>query len=192
MSFSSHIFTLDFYDFCFLVCLTKTTSRVVTFMPPNHFSTRTLGFPLPSLEMKLVTVPPHYIATSTPARGEIYIRGPSVPQMGFYGNPEASASIFLDDGWIKTGDIGEWDTRHPGLKIIDRIKPLTQRFMGEYVPIERLERAYRASNVVNECCLIYSGKKTQPIAIISGYPIPLTCTHFFYETLFLQFQPFHQ
>lgn len=136
-------------------------------MPPQRFCNRTLGFPLPSLEIKLVTIAPNYIATSNPARGEIYIRGPSVPQMGFHANPEASVAAFLADGWVKTGDIGEWDFKNPGLRIIGRLKPLEGRFMGEYVAVERLEKVYEASNVVNECCLVYSWRKTQPIALIS-------------------------
>lgn len=139
-------------------------------MPPQNFCNRTLGFPLPSLEIKLVTVAPHYIATSAPARGEIYIRGPSVPQMGFHANPEASVAAFLADGWVKTGDVGEWDFKNPGLRIIGRLKPLGGRFMGEFVAVERLEKAYEASNVVNKCCLVYSWRKTQPIALISECP----------------------
>lgn len=151
---------------------------IVTFTPPNHFNIRTLGFPLPSLEIKLVTVSPNFSATSVPARGEIYIRGPSVPKSG---HPEASDPAFLEDGWVKTGTIGEWNVGNPGLTIIDRIKPLKERFMGEYVPIGVLERAYEDSNVVKECCLIYSARKAQPIAIV--------CESFHYPYLFSLFTP---
>ena len=56
----------------------------------------TVGFPLPGVELRLAE------------NGEIHLRGPNVFG-GYWGLPDATAAAFTDDGWFKTGDIGEHD-----------------------------------------------------------------------------------
>jgi malonyl-CoA/methylmalonyl-CoA synthetase len=55
----------------------------------------TVGFPLPGVELRLA-----------PTTGEVEVRGPNVIA-GYYLNPEANAAAFTDDGWFRTGDLGE-------------------------------------------------------------------------------------
>ena len=56
----------------------------------------TVGFPLPGVELRLAD------------DGEVQLRGPNVFG-GYWGRPEATAAAFTDDGWFRTGDIGEHD-----------------------------------------------------------------------------------
>ncbi|QEC47918.1 AMP-binding protein [Baekduia soli] len=56
----------------------------------------TVGVPFPGVEVRLA------------ADGEIQVRGPNV--IGAYFNrPDADAEAFTDDGWFRTGDLGEHD-----------------------------------------------------------------------------------
>ena len=50
---------------------------------------------------------------------------------GYYKNPEATAEV-LKNGWLYTGDIGEWvDDKF--LKIIDRKKEMFKTSGGKYI-----------------------------------------------------------
>ena len=54
--------------------------------------------------------------------GELVIRGPQV-MLGYRNNPEANRLTFDDSGWMRTGDIGYYDTEG-FLYIVDRMKEL--------------------------------------------------------------------
>lgn len=69
-----------------------------------------------------------YTSSSNPQRGEIWIRGPSIAH-GYYKNPAKSAETFRD-GWLLTGDVGEWH-EDGTLSVIDRIKNLVKLSHGE-------------------------------------------------------------
>ena len=54
--------------------------------------------------------------------GELVIRGPQV-MLGYRNNQEANRQTFDDSGWMRTGDIGYYDT-DGFLYIVDRMKEL--------------------------------------------------------------------
>jgi len=67
---------------------------------------------------------------------EIQVRGWSVMR-GYYNNPEATAKAFTEDGWLRTGDLGEL---HPGgrLRMVGRLKDVF-RVGGENVAPAEVE-----------------------------------------------------
>lgn len=141
-------------------------------MSPDQWSLRPLGLPMPSVEIKLVDYPSlSYSTLTVPPRGQIFIRGPSVPDMGYFNDPDASTGAFPNDGWISTGQIGEWNppsgrAGNRGLTIIDTIKPFEGRPYGDYYAIQKVQAVYETCELVEECCLIYTGRKVKPVAII--------------------------
>jgi long-chain acyl-CoA synthetase len=65
------------------------------------------------------------------------LRGPSITS-GYLNRDEETAALFDDEGWLKTGDIGQFDERGC-LKIIDRVKNLVKTLNGEYIAIEKVK-----------------------------------------------------
>jgi long-chain acyl-CoA synthetase len=76
-----------------------------------------------------------YLASNNPPQGEIWMRGPSISS-GYLDMPEESKEAFTDDGWFKTGDVGEWDSQGQ-IRIIDRKKNLVKTLNGEYIALEK-------------------------------------------------------
>jgi 4-coumarate--CoA ligase len=68
--------------------------------------------------------------------GEIWVRGPQVMK-GYLNNPEATANTIVDDGWLRTGDIGTID-EEGFVSIVDRLKELI-KFKGFQVAPAELE-----------------------------------------------------
>lgn len=107
-------------------------------MHPSEWSNTSIGGPTTSVEIKLVDFPEAgYFTSNIPEQGEIWIRGPAI-SLGYFNNPEETTAAF-EDGWFKTGDIGEWDTVGH-LKIIDRKKNLVKSLAGEYIALEKVGR----------------------------------------------------
>lgn len=82
----------------------------------------TIGLPLPSTEVKLVTEDGAEV-TEANQPGELWVKGPQVMR-GYWNRPEESANVLMDNGeWLRTGDIAEW--RGDGfLAIVDRLKDM--------------------------------------------------------------------
>ncbi|KAL9621204.1 MAG: hypothetical protein Q9160_004337 [Pyrenula sp. 1 TL-2023] len=118
-----------------------------------------------SVEIKLVDFEDaNYYSTNDPPQGEIWIRGDSIAE-GYFDNEKETKEAFTEDGWFKTGDIGEFD-RNGHLRIIDRKKNLVKTLNGEYIALEKLESVYRSAPVVGNICVYAASDKAKPIAII--------------------------
>ena len=116
--------------------LTETTA-MGALTDPTHWTDNALGDIPSSIEIKLVDFPDAgYFSTNKPPQGEIWIRGDSVFQ-GYYENEKETKESLADNGWFKTGDIGEWDS-NGHLKIIDRKKNLVKTLNGEYIALEKV------------------------------------------------------
>ncbi|KAF2705647.1 acetyl-CoA synthetase-like protein [Pleomassaria siparia CBS 279.74] len=144
--------------------LTETTA-MGALMDPLSWTDSALGELPATIEMKLVDfADAGYHSTNNPPQGEIWIRGGGVTA-GYLDLEEETKESFTDDGWFKTGDIGEFD--HKGqVKIIDRKKNLVKTLTGEYIALEKLESVYRSAPVVANICVYAASDKSKPIAII--------------------------
>ncbi|KAF2125072.1 long-chain-fatty-acid-CoA ligase 1 [Dothidotthia symphoricarpi CBS 119687] len=134
-------------------------------MDPRAWTENALGEIPASVEIKLVDfADAGYFSTSNPPQGEIWIRGGAVVS-GYLDMPEETAEAFTEDGWFKTGDIGEFDS-DGHLRIIDRKKNLVKTMAGEYIALEKLESVYRSASIVANICVYAAEDRQKPIAII--------------------------
>ncbi len=86
------------------------------------------------------------------ATGEVLTRHPG-NFVGYWGKPEATASAYTADGWLRTGDVGEWvDGTH--LRIIDRIKDIIITAGGKNISPSEIENALKASPFIKEAVII--------------------------------------
>ncbi|KAI8073318.1 hypothetical protein BC940DRAFT_330034 [Gongronella butleri] len=144
-----------------------------TILSPEYFALGDMGAPVPCTEIKLVDVPEAgYFATNEPKpQGEIWIRGASVTS-GYYKQENVTKEAFTDDGWLKTGDIGEWNERGT-LSIIDRKKNLVKLSNGEYIALEKLEANYKSSPLVENFCVYADPLYPRPVALMVPREAPL-------------------
>ncbi|KAK4693172.1 hypothetical protein P7C70_g8978, partial [Phenoliferia sp. Uapishka_3] len=134
-------------------------------LPPEFHDYSTVGVPVPSVEIKLVDVEEAgYFSTNKPPQGEVLIRGPSVTK-GYYKREDITKETFTEDGWLRTGDIGQWNANGT-LSIIDRKKNLVKLAGGEYIALERLESVYKSCQYVSNICLYADSQASKGMAII--------------------------
>lgn len=125
-----------------------------------------VGAPFPSVEIKLVACNAYNPNPSDGSRpqGEIWARGANIMK-GYYKQPELTKETLTQDGWLMTGDVGEW--REDGsLAIIDRKKNLVKLSHGEYVAIEKLESQYKTSRLIINMCIHADSLQSYIVAIV--------------------------
>ncbi len=86
------------------------------------------------------------------ATGEILTRHPGV-FAGYWRRPEATAEVLEPDGWLHTGDVGEWvDGTH--VRITDRMKDIIITAGGKNIAPSEIENALKTSPYVKEAVVV--------------------------------------
>jgi long-chain acyl-CoA synthetase len=88
--------------------------------------------------------------------GEIQTKHAGVFQ-GYWNKPDKTADAFTDDGWLRTGDVGEWvDGTH--VRIVDRMKDIIITSGGKNVSPSEIENSLKTSPYVKEAMVIGDGR----------------------------------
>jgi long-chain acyl-CoA synthetase len=102
-----------------------------TMSPPDDLRVGTAGKPVPGAQVRLAE------------DGEIEITSPGVMR-GYRGRADQNAEAFTADGWLRTGDIGEFDA-DGYLSIVDRKKELIIGSSGKNMAPARIEARIKAA-----------------------------------------------
>lgn len=116
-------------------------AAIATANRPGRIRLGTVGEPLGAAE---VQIDPH--------SSEILTRHPGV-FAGYFEDPAATAKALTPDGWLHTGDIGEW-VEGTHVRITDRAKDILITAGGKNVAPSELENALKTSPYVKEVVVI--------------------------------------
>ncbi|MFN0163718.1 MAG: AMP-binding protein [Burkholderiales bacterium] len=94
--------------------------------------------------------------------GEILTRGPA-HMVNYFKEPEKTRETMTDDGWLKTGDLGEFDEMKR-LKIVGRAKEQFKTSKGKYVAPAPIEGKLGSFTKI-EACMVSGVAFPQPFAL---------------------------
>ncbi len=104
----------------------------------------------PRVKVKLVPIAGEDLPRSHPEAlqcGEIWVWSPHTIS-GYFGEPEATAASRDDEGFFRTGDLGE-RLADGTIKVVGRLKNAVKLAQGEFVSAERIEAALSAAPLVD-------------------------------------------
>ncbi len=104
-----------------------------------------VGTPIPGIELKLAE------------DGEIMLKGDSV-FAGYYRMPGRSAESLTEDGWLLTGDVGQFADSGQ-LMIVDRKKDLIINAYGKNIAPSEIENKLKFSPYIKEGIVVGDGRK---------------------------------
>jgi long-chain acyl-CoA synthetase len=120
--------------------MTENTA-IATGNRPGRVKLGTVGEPQADTELRI-----------DPETGEIQTKHAGT-FVGYFRDPDATANAMTPDGWLRTGDIGEWvDGTH--VKITDRAKDIIITAGGKNISPSEIENAIKASPFIKEAIVI--------------------------------------
>jgi long-subunit acyl-CoA synthetase (AMP-forming) len=125
--------------------------------PPDKIKIGTVGPPAPGIEIKLAE-----------GDNEILIRG-AVVMPGYRNNEEKTRETMTDDGWLMTGDIGEFD-EDGYLKIVDRKKELIINAAGKNMSPANIESHLKSAGPLIGQAIAIGDSRPYNVALVTLDP----------------------
>jgi long-chain acyl-CoA synthetase len=132
------------------------TSPVIAVNTPAAHKLGTVGKPLPEVEVRIAE------------DGEVLARGPSIFS-GYWNRPDETQAAF-EDGWFKTGDIGDVDS-DGFLSITDRKKDLIKTSGGKFIAPQPIENSLKLNPLVGTAVVIGDRRKFPAVLISPHFPV---------------------
>lgn len=99
--------------------------------------------------------------------GEILVKGPNV-MLGYYNNQTATDEVMDEEGWFKTGDIGELE-KGTFLKITDRKKEIFKTSGGKYIIPQAMENKFKESRFIEQIMIVGESQKFPAALIVLNF-----------------------
>ncbi|MCH8916660.1 MAG: AMP-binding protein, partial [Proteobacteria bacterium] len=126
------------------------TAPVISCNPPDKIKIATVGPPCAGVECRIA------------GDGEILVRGELV-MTGYWNRPEATLEA-VRDGWLHTGDIGEFDA-DGYLRITDRKKDIIVNSGGDNISPQRVEGFLTLEPEISQA-MVFGDKRAHLVAVI--------------------------
>jgi len=133
------------------------TSPVIALNTPQKYRIGTVGPVLTNVEVRFAS------------DGELEVRAPSVFK-GYWNKPQETAETFTQDGWLKTGDIGNLDA-DGFLSITDRKKELLKTSGGKLIAPQPIENKLKAHVLVGNAALVGDKHKFACVLISPNFAV---------------------
>lgn len=121
------------------------TAPLLAGAAPNQTYLQSTGYPLEGVELKINNPDKDGV-------GELLAKGPNIMKE-YYKNPEATAEVFTEDGWFKTGDLAAFDSKNR-LFIKGRMKNTILGASGENIYPEDIESIINTNEFVVESLVV--------------------------------------
>jgi long-chain acyl-CoA synthetase len=135
--------------------LTETSPVIAVNTPINH-RIGTVGKILPNLEVRIAD------------DGEILVRGPSIFK-GYWNRPEETEQAF-ENGWFKTGDIGQVDI-DGYLSVTDRKKELIKTSGGKFIAPQPIENSLKLNPLIGTTAIVGDKRKFAFVIVSPNFPL---------------------
>jgi long-subunit acyl-CoA synthetase (AMP-forming) len=147
--------------------LLKWYQKIDFFIQEAYGMTENMGLNslMPRNEIRIGTVGKIHKNCQTridPETGEIQMKA-NYNSWGYYKEEQLTKELF-EDGWLKTGDMGEIDSKG-FLSIIGRVKDNFKTAKGHYVSPAPIENSLAADSLIEQCCVV-GINLPQPIALL--------------------------
>lgn len=141
------------------------TSPAVCMNSPEMNKPGSIGTPLEFIDVRI----DKSMIEDESADGEIQVKGPNL-MVGYHNKPEATAKVFTEDGWLKTGDRGTID-EDGYVYITGRIKEQYKLENGKYVFPAEIEENIRLLPYIENVMLYGDGRPYNICIVVPNKPI---------------------